>query len=83
MLEFLQLLEDDGCGVMEGNSGMVMEDVCEDCLQNLGVRLVLMLMRAGTLVGGVVVVAVGVISYSKERFLSVKKVKYLRVDFGW
>ena len=61
---------------------MVMEDVCEDCLQNLGVRLVLMLMRAGILVGVVVVVAAGVISYFKEWCLSVKEVKCLRVGFG-
>ena len=45
---------------MEGDSGIVMEDVCEDNMQNLGGRLVLMLMRAGILVGEVVMVAVGV-----------------------
>ena len=36
-----------------------MEDVCEDGMQNLGRRLVLMLIRAGILVGQVGVVAVG------------------------
>ena len=48
-----------GTGGMEGDSGVIMEDVCEDGMQNLGGRLVLVLMRAGILVGGVVVVAVG------------------------
>ena len=30
---------------MEGDTNIVMEDVCEDSMQNLGGRLVLMLMR--------------------------------------
>lgn len=38
----------------------VIEDVCEDGKQNLHGRLVLMLMRAGILVGEVVVLVVGV-----------------------
>ena len=59
-----------------GDSGIVMEDVCEDGMQNLGRRLVSMLMRAGILVGGVVVVvvgvmvvAVGIVSFSEEQCL--------------
>ena len=47
-------------GGMEGDSGIDMEDICEDGVRNLGRRLVSMLIKAGTLVGGVVVVAVGV-----------------------
>ena len=44
-----------------GDSGIVMEDVCEDGIQNLGVRrLVLIILKAGILVGGLVVVVVGV-----------------------
>ena len=44
------------------DSGIVMEDVCEDedGMRNLGGRLVLIIMRAGILFGEVVVVAVGV-----------------------
>ena len=60
LLEFLQRPGEDGCGGKEGDSGIVMEDVCEDGMQNLGGRFVLMLMSAGILAGGVVVVAVGV-----------------------
>ena len=45
---------------MMGDSGVVMEDVHGEDLRNLGGRLVLMLMRAGILAGGVVVVLVGV-----------------------
>ena len=52
--------------------------------------LVLMLMRAGILVGGVVVVVVGwmvvvgvgVISFSEEQCLSLTEVECLRVGFG-
>ena len=59
-------------------------------MQNLGERLVLMLMRAGIFVGEVVMVAVGVmvvvtvgvISFSEKRCLSVTEVECLRVDFG-
>ena len=47
-----------GAGGMEGDSGIVKEDVCEDGMLNLGGRLMLMLMRACILVGGVVVVVV-------------------------
>ena len=74
---------------MEGDTSIVMEDVCEDSMQNLRGRLVLMLMRAGILVGRVVVVAVGVMvvvalgvmSFSQERCLSVMEVGCLRVGF--
>ena len=62
---------------MEGDSGIVVEEVCGDDIRNLGGGLVLMLMRAGILVGGVVVVVlgvmvmvmvdVGVMSFSKGR----------------
>ena len=45
---------------MQGDSGIVIEDVCEAGMWNLGGRLVLMLMRAGILSGEVVVVAVEV-----------------------
>ena len=45
---------------MEGDSGIVVEEVCGDDIRNLGGGLVLMLMRARILVGGVVVVGVGV-----------------------
>ena len=37
---------------MEDDSGIVMEDVREDGIRNLGGRLVLMLTKAGILVGG-------------------------------
>ena len=43
---------------MEGDIGIVME-VCGDDMRNLGGGMVLMLMRAGILVGGVVVVVGG------------------------
>ena len=43
---------------MDGDSSIVIEDVCEDGMRNLDGRLVLMLMRAVVLVGEVVVVAV-------------------------
>ena len=74
---------------MEGDSIFVIEDVCEDGTQNLGGRLVLILMRAGILVGElvvvavavIVVVAVGMISIS-EQCLSVTKVECLGVGFG-
>ena len=70
---------------MKGYSVIIMEDVQEDDLQNLGGRLVLMLMRAGILVGGVVVVEVGVmvvavmgvIPFSEKLCLSVMQVKFL------
>ena len=45
---------------MECDSGILLEEVCGDDIRNLGGRLVLMLMRAGILVGGVVVVVLGV-----------------------
>ena len=37
---------------MEGDSGIVMEELCGDDMRNLGGGFVLMLMRAGFLVGG-------------------------------
>ena len=60
---------------MESDSDVVTEDVCEDGMQNLGGRLLLMLMTGGILVGELVVVvvavivevAVGVISISKKK----------------
>ena len=62
---------------MECDSGILLEEVCGDDIRNLGGGLVLMLMRAGILVDGVVVVVlgvmvmvmvdVGVMSFSKGR----------------
>ena len=74
---------------MEGDSDIVMEDVCEDDMRNLGGRLELMLIRADCLVGEVivvmvavmVVVAVGVI-FSERQCLSVTEVECLGVGFG-
>ena len=79
-----------GAGGIQGDSGIVIEDVCEDDMQNLGERLVLMPMRTGILVGEVVLVAVGVmvvvaagvISFSEKRCLSVVEVECLGVGFG-
>ena len=73
---------------MQGDSDVAVEDVCEDVMQNLGGRLVLILMITGILVGEVVVVAVGVmvmvavgvISFSEKQCLSVTEVECLR---GW
>ena len=59
---------------------MVIEDGCV-YIGSLGGKLVLMLIRAGTLACLVVVVAVGIISFGK-RSLLVKEVEYLRVGFG-
>ena len=75
---------------MEGDSGIAMEDVCGDDMQNIGGRLVLMLMRAGILVGGVVVVVVavmvmvevGVVSFSEGRCLPVAEVECVVVGCG-
>ena len=47
---------------MDGDSGVVMEDVCGDGIGNIGGWPVLMLMRGGILVCGMVVVEVGVIT---------------------
>ena len=77
-------------GWMEGDSIIVIEDVCEDGTRNLGGRLVLILMRAGILVGDLVVVAVGVmvvvavgmISISEKQCLTVTEVECLGVGFG-
>ena len=51
-------------------------------MQNLGRRLVLMLMRADILVGEVTVVAMGVIHFSEKRCLSATEVEFLGVGFG-
>ena len=80
---------------MEGENGIVIEDVCGGDMQNLVRRLVFMLMRAGALVGEavaeavgmmavmvvVVVVMVGIIYFSEKRCLSVTEVKCLGVGF--
>ena len=66
-----------------------MEDLCEDGMENLGGRLVLMLMRAGILVcqvvvvavGVMVMVAVGVLSFSEKLCHSVTEVECLGVGF--
>ena len=39
LLEFLQHQKEDGCGVMKGDRGIVIEDLCEDSMQNLGGEL--------------------------------------------
>ena len=75
---------------MEGDSGIVMEEVCGDDMQNLGGGLVLMLMRAGILVGGVLVVVVGVmvmvevgvVSFPEGRCLPVAEVECVVVGCG-
>ena len=90
MLKFLQLPGKNGCGGMEHDGVIVMEYVCENDMQNLGGRLVLMLMRASILVGGVVVVAVevmvvevvGLISFSEKWCLPVTEIECLGVGFG-
>ena len=79
-----------GAGGIEGYRGIVIEDVCECDMPNLGGSLVFMLMRAGILVvevmvvavGVMVVIAVGAISFSEKWCLPVMEVKYLGVDFG-
>ena len=58
-----------GEGGMEGYSGIFIEDVCQDSIRTLVRRLVLMLIRAGILVGEVVVVALGVIFFGKTVFV--------------
>ena len=70
-----------GVGETEDDRGIVIEDECELGTQNLGGRLVLMLMSTGIVVGEVLVVAVGVRSFEK-RCLSVTEVECLEVDFG-
>ena len=47
-----------GAEGMEGESGVVIEGICEDDMQNLSWRLVWILIRAGITFGKVVVVAV-------------------------
>ena len=54
-----------------GDSYIVIKDVCEDGMRNLGGKLVLMFTRAGILVGDLVMMAVGVISISQRRCMSV------------
>ena len=81
----------DGRGV-EGDSGIVIEDICEDSMRNIGGGMVLMLMRAGILfgqaalvvVGVMVVEAVGVMSLFEKRSLLVREVevKCVGVSFG-
>ena len=77
-----------GAGGMEGDSGIVMEEVRGEDIWNLGGGLVLMLMRAGILVGGVVVVGVmvmvevGVVSFSEGRCLLVADVECVVVEVG-
>ena len=76
-------------GAVTGYSGIIMEDVCENGMWNLVGRLVLMLMRAGILVGEVVVmvvgmmvvVAVGVLFSSENWCLSVSEVQCLGLGF--
>ena len=58
-------------GGMAGDSYIVIKDVCEDGMRNLGGKLVLMFTRAGILVGDLVMMAVGVISISQRRCMSV------------
>ena len=58
------------CRNMEGDSGIIIKDVCENGVRNLGGRLVLMLMRAGTLVDEVIVLAVGVMVVVMVRVMS-------------
>ena len=62
---------------MESDSDIVMKDVCENGIEILGGKPVLILMRAGYFVGWVVVVAMGVISFSEEQRLSVTEVECL------
>ena len=72
---------EDRCRGMEGDSGIVIEDVCEDSMQSLARRLVLMLMRGGILIGEVVVVAVGIISFSDV--MSVMEVECEVISSTW
>ena len=73
---------------MEGDRCIVKEDVCKNDMQNLGGRLVLIFMRTDILVGGMkvlavrvmVVVAVGLISFSEQRCLSVTEVDFSRAE---
>ena len=77
-------------GGMEGDIGIVMEEVYGNDMWNLGGRLVLMLVRAGILVGVVVVVVMGVmvmvevevVSFSEGRCLPVAEVESLVVGCG-
>ena len=90
LLEFLQRPGEDSSGGMEGDSGIVIEDVCQDGMQNLAGRIALMLKIAGIFVGELVVVGAGVmvvvavevISISEKRCFSVMEVECLGVQFG-
>ena len=81
---------ENGCGGMEVDSGIVIEDVCGYDMQNLGGRMVFMFMKLGILVDEavvvavdvMVVVAVGAISFSEKWCLSLTKVKCSGVGFG-
>ena len=53
----------DGCRGVDGDSGIDIEDVCEDGMRNLGACVDAH--EAGILFGEVVVVAVGVMSFLK------------------
>ena len=90
LLDFLQCPEEDGYGGIEGDNAIALEFVCEDVVQSLGRRLVLMFMIADILiyemvvvvVGVMVVVTMGVISFSKKRCLTVTEVESFGVGFG-
>ena len=90
LLKFLQRPGEDSSGGMEGDSGIVIEDVCQDGMQNLVGRIALMLTIAGIFVDELVVVGVGVmvvvvvevISISEKRCFSVMEVECLGVRVG-
>ena len=63
---------------MEGDSGIVMDDVCGDDMWTLGGRLVMILIRAGILVGGKVVVVVGLMVMMEVGVVSFSEAMYCR-----
>ena len=72
---------------MEGDSGIAIEDICEDGMWNLGGGLLQMSMRAGILFGVAAVVAVamvGVMSFFEKSSVLVTEVEVecLGVSFG-
>ena len=72
---------------MEGDSGIAIEDICEDGMLNLGGGLLQMSMRAGILFGVAAVVAVamvGVMSFFEKSSVLVTEVEVecLGVSFG-
>ena len=81
LLEFLQRLGKMVAGG-RGGGGWWWVVIYEDGMPNLGGRLMSILMRAGILVGGVIVVAVGIVSFSKEQCLSLIEVEFWRVGYG-